>query len=106
MSLGAVFALFAAFYYWYSILLGTYNEQYGFLHFLITFIGVNMTFFPMHFLGLAGQPRRIPDYPDQYAFWNFIASFGSLITAVGVIFLIYLIIDSRYQYHLRHYKKL
>jgi len=75
---------------------GIYNEQYGFLHFILTFIGVNMTFFPMHFLGLAGQPRRIPDYPDHYSFWNLISSFGSLITAIGVVVLIILIINSRF----------
>jgi len=95
LSMGAVFALFAAFYYWYDVILGVrYNEQLGFLHFTLTFIGVNLTFFPMHFLGIAGQPRRIPDYPDHYAFWNMIASVGSLITVVGLFVLIYLIIDS------------
>jgi len=93
LSLGAVFALFAAFYYWFRILVGSYNENLGYLHFILTFIGVNMTFFPMHFLGLKGQPRRIPDYPDEFAFWNLISSFGSLITAVGVILLIVLVID-------------
>jgi len=95
LSMGAVFALFAAFYYWYELLFGVrYKEELGFLHFTLTFIGVNLTFFPMHFLGIAGQPRRVPDYPDVYAFWNGVATFGSLISAVAVIVLIYLIYDS------------
>jgi len=95
LSMGAVFALFAAFYYWYEILFGVrYNEQLGFIHFWLTFIGVNCTFFPMHFLGLAGQPRRVPDYPDKYAFWNGVASFGSLISVTSLFVLIYLIVDS------------
>jgi len=99
--MGAVFALFAAFYYWYDIILGVrYNEQLGVLHFTLTFIGVNTTFFPMHFLGIAGQPRRIPDYPDIYTYWNNISSFGSLVTTAGLFVLIYLIYDSFKRAHL------
>jgi cytochrome c oxidase subunit 1 len=71
--------------------LGSYREDLGILHFILTFIGVNLTFFPMHFLGLAAQPRRIPDYPDMYALWNFVASFGSLVTATGILVLLYMI---------------
>ncbi|MCC3303423.1 cytochrome c oxidase subunit I [Sneathiella sp. HT1-7] len=90
LSLGAVFAIFAGFYYWFGKITGyTYSEKLAHLHFWVTFIGVNMIFFPMHFLGLAGMPRRIPDYPDAFAGFNAISSYGSYVSAVGVlIFLI------------------
>ncbi len=90
LSLGAVFAIFAGFYYWFGKMTGyKYSEKLAHLHFWVTFIGVNMVFFPMHFLGLAGMPRRIPDYPDAFAAYNQIASIGSYISAAGVgIFLI------------------
>lgn len=96
LSMGAVFGLFAAFYYWYSffstkikdIVLQRYDEEYGVSHFLVFFVGVNITFFPMHFLGLAGMPRRIPDYPDAYLLWNMISSYGSLLSVVSIIFFI------------------
>jgi cytochrome c oxidase subunit I len=89
LSMGAVFGFFAGFYYWIYILTGVrFNENietYAQLHFWITFIGVNLTFFPMHFLGLCGMPRRIPDYPDAYAYYNYVASFGSLLSMFGII---------------------
>ena len=86
LSMGAVFAIFAGFYYWIAKITGLqYPEMLGKIHFWLFFIGVNVTFFPMHFLGLAGMPRRIPDYPDAYAGWNFVASFGSYISVVSVI---------------------
>jgi len=90
LSMGAVFALFAAWYFWIEKMTGNkYSESHGRIHFYSTFIGVNLTFFPMHFLGLAGMPRRIPDYPDAYWGWNFIASIGSNITLVSTLFFIW-----------------
>ena len=94
LSMGAVFALFAGFYFWIPKILGkTYNEFLGKLHFWTMFCGVNLTFFPQHFLGLAGMPRRIPDYPDAYAGWNAVSSFGSLISVVGTVLFGYIIYD-------------
>jgi cytochrome c oxidase subunit 1 len=87
LSMGAVFGIFAGFYFWFPKMFGVnFNETLGKIHFWIMFIGVNVTFFPMHFLGLAGMPRRIPDYPDSFAYWNKLASFGSVMSGVGLIF--------------------
>ena len=92
LSMGAVFAVFSGFYYWFKKMYGIeYIEILGQIHFWMTFIGVNITFFPMHFLGLAGMPRRIPDYPDSYSNWNSIASYGSYISVFSIIFFLYLI---------------
>jgi cytochrome c oxidase subunit 1 len=86
MSLAALFTLFAGWYYWFPKMTGyMYSEAIGKLHFWLTFIGVNLTFFPQHFLGLAGMPRRYPDYPDAFADWNRISSFGSYISGVGAL---------------------
>ena len=86
LSLGAVFALFAGFYYWFPKMSGKmYSELLGQLHFWTFFVGVNLLFFPMHFLGLQGMPRRYPDYPDAYAYWNHISSVGYGIMALGVL---------------------
>ena len=86
LSLGAVFAIFAGFYYWFEKMFGVkYNEFLGCLHFWIMFIGVNLVFFPQHFLGLQGMPRRYVDYSDGYAYWNYVSSMGYLITLVGVL---------------------
>jgi heme/copper-type cytochrome/quinol oxidase subunit 1 len=86
MSLGAVFAIFAGFYYWIGKMSGKqYPEWLGKLHFWTFFVGANLTFFPQHFLGLSGMPRRIPDYPDVYAGWNYVSSIGSYIGGFSVL---------------------
>ncbi|HXG98859.1 MAG TPA: cytochrome c oxidase subunit I [Sphingomicrobium sp.] len=86
LSLGAVFGLFAGFYYWFGKMSGRmYNELLGKAHFFVTFIGVNMIFFPQHFLGLDGMPRRIPDYSPALAYWNQISSLGYAVTAAGMM---------------------
>ena len=93
LSLGAVFSVFGGFYYWLPKMCGRqYPEGLGKIHFWITFVGVNLTFFPQHFLGLAGMPRRIPDYPDAYAGWNLISSYGSYLSAFGVLVFLYLLL--------------
>ena len=87
LSLGAVFSLFAGFYYWFPKMSGRmYSEVLGQLHFWIFFIGVNVMFFPQHFLGQQGMPRRYPDYAEAYAYWHHISSLGYVIMAVGMIF--------------------
>ena len=92
LSMGAVFAIFAAFYYWIGKISGQqYPEVLGQIHFWVFFFGVNLTFFPMHFLGLAGMPRRVPDYPDAYADWNAIASVGSYVSAFSAVFFFYIV---------------
>ena len=92
LSLGAVFAIFAGFYYWFEKMFGVkYNEVLGCLHFWLMFVGVNIVFFPQHFLGLQGMPRRYVDYSDGYAYWNMVSTWGYVITVVGVlVFLIML----------------
>ena len=95
LSMGAVFAIFSGFYHWFHKMTGlNFPVLYGKIHFWITIVGVNLTFFPMHFLGLAGMPRRIPDFPDCYAGWNFIASIGSLISVIGLFFFFFTIYAS------------
>jgi len=114
LSMGAVFAAFAAFYHWFCSVKSftsyepyawayvynpfelqtkrpyrsanfRYHETVGVLHFITTFIGVNVTFFPMHLLGLSGMPRRIPDFPDAYLHFNIISSYGSFITVISTL---------------------
>jgi len=90
--MGAVFALFAGFYYWSPKIIGKdYTEKLGNIHFWTLFVGVNLTFFPQHFLGLAGMPRRIPDYPDAFTGWNVLSSFGSLISVISTALFAYII---------------
>jgi cytochrome c oxidase subunit 1 len=95
MSLGAVFSIFAGFYYWFPKMTGyMYNERLGNVHFWLLFIGVNMVFFPQHFLGLAGMPRRYIDYPDAYALWNFWSSIGAYISGIGTVVFLYVVYEA------------
>src|ERR671927_52224 len=92
LSLGAVFGLFAGFYYWIGKMSGyQYNETFGQIHFWTTFIGVNLTFFPQHFLGLAGMPRRIAEYPDAFAGWNMVSSIGAFISYGATLFFVFIV---------------
>jgi len=92
LSMGAVFAIFSGWYYWIHKITGLhYPEILGQIHFWMFFFGVNLTFFPMHFLGLAGMPRRIPDFPDAFAAWNTVASFGSYISALSALLFFYIV---------------
>jgi cytochrome c oxidase subunit 1 len=87
LSMGAVFGMLAGFYYWFNRITGlTIPSLAGKIHFWTTFIGVNLTFFPMHFLGISGMPRRIPDYPSAFTGWNQIASFGSTLSFLAAIY--------------------
>ncbi|HTM95184.1 MAG TPA: cbb3-type cytochrome c oxidase subunit I, partial [Croceibacterium sp.] len=86
LSMGAVFSLFAGFYYWFPKMSGKMHSEFlAHVHFWIFFIGVNMIFFPMHFLGLDGMPRRIPDYPAAFQYWNEFASHGYTIMAISMV---------------------
>jgi len=92
LSLGAVFAIFAGFYFWIGKMSGRqYPEFWGKVHFWTTFVGVNLTFFPMHFLGLQGMPRRYPDYPDAFWGWNMLASIGSYISFASALVFLYVL---------------
>jgi cytochrome c oxidase subunit 1 len=93
LSLGAVFGIFAGIYYWFGKMTGRqYPEWAGKVHFWTTFVGVNLTFFPQHFLGLAGMPRRYIDYPDAYAGWNLVSSLGSYISLLSTLFFIVIMV--------------
>ena len=95
LSMGAVFAIFAGWYYWFPKMTGyMYNEKIGNLHFWMTFIGVNLVFFPQHFLGLQGMPRRYIDYPDAYEGWNTVSSYGSYLSALAVVVFLYGVYDT------------
>jgi cytochrome c oxidase subunit 1 len=95
MGVAAVFAIFAGWYYWFPKMSGyMYNETIGKLHFWVMFIGVNILFFPQHFLGLQGMMRRSVDYPDAFAGWNVVSSVGAYISGFGVLIFIYGVIDA------------
>lgn len=92
LSMGAGFTIFAGFYYWIGKITGyQYPEMLGQCHFWLTFIGANLTFFPMHFLGVSGMPRRISDYPEMYQAWNTVASFGAFFSFISVLFFFYIV---------------
>jgi cytochrome c oxidase subunit 1 len=92
LSLAAVFTIFAGYYYWIGKMCGRqYPEALGRIHFWLTFVGANVLFFPQHFSGMAGMPRRVPDYPDAYSGWNMISSIGAVITIVGTFFFFYVV---------------
>jgi cytochrome c oxidase subunit 1 len=92
--MGAVFAIFSAWYYWIPKILGlTYNIKLSNVQFWLLFIGVNVTFFPQHFLGLQGMPRRISDYPDAFTGWNVVSSFGSIISIVATALFLYIVYE-------------
>jgi cytochrome c oxidase subunit 1 len=96
LSMGAVFGMFAGFFYWlYKITGATYNEMLAQVMFWMMFTGVNVTFFPMHFMGIAGMPRRIPDFPDEFSAWNVVSSFGSMVSVWSVLLFIYIVATLR-----------
>ncbi len=95
LSLGAVFAIFAGWYFWFPKMTGyTYSESLGKLHFWVSFIGVNLIFFPQHFLGMAGMPRRYADYPVEFSGWNFVSSIGSYISAFSVLIFLFAMVHA------------
>jgi cytochrome c oxidase subunit 1 len=95
LSMGAVFSMLGGIYFWFHKITGVeYPEVLAQIHFWTFFVGVNLTFFPQHFLGLAGMPRRIPDYPDAYAGFNAISSFGSYLSAISGVFFFYIVFSA------------
>lgn len=107
LSIGAVFAILAGITYWFPLFFGSVlNEKKTKLQFIVIFLGVNITFFPQHFLGLNGIPRRYSDYPDAFLFWNIISSLGSLLSLIGVLIFIYIVWERlmmKYSFYDRYY---
>ena len=97
LSMGAVFSIFGGIYYWFNKITGVeYSEILAQIHFWVFFAGVNITFFPMHYLGVAGMPRRIPDYPDAFYTFNKVASWGAEISAFSLIIFLFVLIEAFY----------
>jgi cytochrome c oxidase subunit 1 len=95
LSVASVFAIFAGWYYWFPKMTGyTYSETIGNWHFWLMFVGTNLAFFPMHFLGAAGMPRRYADYPEAFAGWHLISSIGAYIAAIGLVVFIFGVIEA------------
>jgi cytochrome c oxidase subunit I len=95
LSMGAIFSIFAGIYYWFTKITGRYYSEFlSQLHFWLFFIGVNLTFFPMHFLGVAGMPRRIPDYPDAFYLFNKISTWGSYTAGASVLVFFGVLLDA------------
>ena len=93
--MGAIFSIFGGVYYWFYKITGVrYSEFLSKLHFWSFFIGVNLTFFPMHFLGVAGMPRRVPDYPDAFHFFNKLATWGSEVSAFSLLIFFVVVLEA------------